>query len=497
MQIMKSIFAILSSLFIIILWGNVAVAQPIGSEITFINDTPLFDDAGLSSLTAEVPVVLATAEGNDIGQRMAIDTEGNAFVLWSNRGGSHQLSGIDSEGQRLQPIFGDQSMPDQMLDINLESITKWNICEADLNSGNVLIGATYLASDIANSSASIPISVTDAINLREDNINGHGFFMLYDNAMQPLLDQPVSVGQFSAGHVEWDACWLNDGKFVIATTVQGHPYEEDPDYPDGGTHVVTVNIFNADGSRFSDEFFIDDLSGEQRDISVGALSNGFVCVYLDDDSRVEGEALYKGIVFDFKGDKTSEFTVSDTENEIMTVDAMDAGGGDQFVTLHMFDGSAEIGLPQEMQGMTVLLAQRWNTAGERVGPYIIVSQHTDFRIVESPYCAVARNNTFVAAWIDGNADIFDFTSSVVGRIFHADGMPASDAFVVHPIPEFTDPDTGFSTGGGDPVQPVCAATGDVFAFAWGSTALPGSISTDLVMSAFENPATRILDWSVY
>ena len=46
------------------------------------------------------------------------------------------------------------------------------------------------------------------------------------------------------------------------------------------------------------------------------------------------------------------------------------------------------------------------------------------------------------SWIDNAADDVQFTESVVGRVFNADGFPATQAFVVHPLPEFPETDGG-------------------------------------------------------
>jgi hypothetical protein len=51
---------------------------------------------------------------------------------------------------------------------------------------------------------------------------------------------------------------------------------------------------------------------------------------------------------------------------------------------------------------------------------------------------MAGNGSFICSWIDTGADIIQFTDSVIARIFNADGTPATEAFVAHPLPNSAD-----------------------------------------------------------
>lgn len=469
--------------------GWEASAQPIGGSIELRNDTPTYEEIGLRAVTASGTIVLASSAADEREPKISILANGSTAVFWVNRSGSHHVGGVDASGNRLLPVFDMAIDIDVLVGVNTGSNTNWTLNKANPDGNIFMAAATFAAGPLTGSEAVIPGTVIDADGIQEDNQQGHGFFRLFNDQLEPLTP-PLSVAEFSAGHREWDACWLNDGKLVIGTAAQGHRYEADPDWPQGGNQVATLNLFNPDGSRYKEEFFLDDMTGQQGNVWLGALKNGFVCVYQDDDSRVGGANLFKGIIFNLEGEKKQEFVVTD---EILQIHPawMAAGGGGTFVTVYEVTAPDGIGLPEELINMPVVLAQLWSDQGERIGPYILVSQHSDGRSVSRTRCAMARNGTFVVSWIDNAADDVQFTESVVGRVFNVDGMPATPAFVVHPLPEFPE------TDGGNASESMPAAVNGGVAFTWASRAVPGGGARDIALMVFGNPGTMLTAWELY
>lgn len=471
---------------ILLIVGVVKVqSQPLDREISLIDDTPVFSEAGVNSFTPNGPIILARTPGDDREPKLSILDGSITSVFWVNRNGSHHVNGIAADGSLISPVVETDSDTDAVVGINTTQNTNWTLNKSSQDGTVFVVAATYLADTLVGSLASIPETV-----VAQDNREGHGFFRLFNTELNPV-SPPISVGEFTAGHREWDCCWLPDGKLVIGVVSRGFQFPEDPDWPAGGNQVVTINIFNSDGTRYKEEFFIDDLTGTQGDVRLGALMDGFVCVYRDDDSNVGGSVVYRGLIFDLEGNKKKEFVVSDLENNIHP-EWMDAGGGSQFVTISSLDGPANIGLPDGLVNVPIVLAQLWSKEGVRMGPYILISQHNELRGVSRPRVAMARNGTFSCSWIDSGADLVTFSDSVVGRIMNADGMPATNAFVVHPIPEFAD-----NLIGGDPGEPMTALNEDRTAFAWGSRSVPDGQLRDIVAMTFENPGTHVLHWYLY
>ncbi|RJP22202.1 MAG: hypothetical protein C4527_22180 [Candidatus Omnitrophota bacterium] len=485
----KRFFFTMGIIAVSLLLSNAAVySQPIGETIELIDDTPTFAEVeNLVAITPNGPVILAKTSGEDREPKLSVLNNGTTSVFWVNRSGSHHVSGVDVTGQRIFDVFEDAGADDILMGVNTGGNTNWTLNKADRVNGNFLAAATFQYNQLFGTGITLPDTVVDADGYSQDDGQGHGFFRLFNDQLQPITPT-ISISQFSAGHREWDCCWLSDGKFVIGTVCQEHRYEADPDYPAGGNKIATINIFNADGSRFADEFFVaEDLTGTQGDLRLGSLANGFVAIYKESFS-----GLVQGIIFDNDGNRIKKFVVTD-ETFGIGADWMDAGGGNTFVTIHQINGKDGMGLPDDLLDFPIILGQVWNDQGERVGPYVVASQQADGRGLGRPRCAMAPNGTFVLSWEDALADDVQFTKSVVGRIFNADGSPACNAFVVHPLPEFAD------SNGGDPGEPICGMNNDIVSFAWGSRAVPNGAARDIVTMAYQNPAmgTEVASWEVY
>ncbi len=478
------------------------VAQPLGEEITIIDETPTFDVAGLEAITTEGPVILGQTTGDDREPKISILNNGSTTVFWVNRLGSHHVNGIDASGALVFPTITEDNADDIIVGANTGGNTNWTLNKADRVGGGFLGAATWQYGQLFGTDAVIPDTVIDEDGIHEDDGQGHGFFKLFNDQLEPTTPEPISISQFSAGHREWDCCWLSDGKFVIGTVARDHRYVDDPDYPDGGSRVPLLNIFNGDGTRFKDEFFAtDDLTGQQQDLRLGGLANGFVCIFYDDKSAISGTSSSKGVIYDNDGNLVKEFSATDEATGIRP-SWFDASGEDRFVTVHTVNATVDLGYPADMADMTQIMARVWDDQGEPITPFIAVTQHADFRSLGRERCAMAPNGTFVISWHDGAADLDSGTESVVARIFNADGTPATDAFVVHPLPEFTDPTTGEATAG-DPGEAIPAITNDRVSITWGSRAVPGKgLGTrDIVVMSFVNPAegtdTAVCDWSIF
>lgn len=486
-----------------ILWSasiaTQANAQPIGSNIAIDNFTLPFDELGYESRTASAPVLLGNATGDERFPVVSTFNDGSATVFWINRAGTRLVNGVDPTGKLLKPTILEDAVADIIIGASFYSSTDITLNVADRLTNRTLVGGTYLAATIDASAAAIPDTIGDVSGVNRDDVYGHAFVRILNENLEPV-SEPISVGQFTLGHSELAACWLWDGKFAIATVSRGREFADDPDFPQGGDRVVSLNLFNPDGSRFADEFFIEDLTGQQYNIHLAPLGHGFVLIYFDDKNFINGTQMYKGIIFDNDGNMMGEFIASDLEHGIGIGDLASAGGG-SFITVTAAPAPAGIGLPPSIVGRRVILAQRWNEMGGREGPYILVTSHDDFRTVSRPRVAMARNGTFVCSWTDTGADFFDFVPSLVARVFNSDGMPSTPAFVAHPVPEFlTDPDNLFSsTGGGAPNEPTCGISNETVVFSWGSTAAPEARLSDIAFTMILNNAegTSVLDWSIY
>jgi len=461
----------------------VAFSQPIGSPITYKDDTPTYAELTppLVPIHTEVPMMLGQTPNDDREQKLCVLDNGTTVVFWVNKGGSHHVNGMDRNGNRIFPVFTDGGAADIIVGVNTGSNTNWTLCKNKRGENVFLAAATWTASSLSNSDAIIPETVIDADGIVEDDGQGHGFFMLFDGNLQPITG-PISISQFSAGHRDWDCCWLNDGKFVIVTNCQNHRYEGDPDYSSSNNKVATINIFNSDGSRFKDEFFTNDVTGKQEAIRCGALANGFVVMFSDSDNGVTAE------FYDNNGNLLgSKFPIRDSALNAGAT-WMEACGGDLWVTVHegatIPDGFAPL---PELAGVGVVLAQLWNASGDPIGPPILVSQHSETRSLGRNRVAMAPNGSFAVSWQDGYADDVTFTECTVARVFNADGTPATDAFIPHNLPEFP-PDKG-----GKPGQLMPGMNNEFVAFAWGTQAFG---NCDCVVSVFPNPAkgTGVSDW---
>ncbi len=464
----------------------VAFSQPIGSPMTFIEDTPTYAEAGLVPLHTEVPMMLGQTSNDDREQKLCVLDNGTTAVFWVNRGGSHHVNGMDRLGNRIFPVFEDGGAADVIVGINTAGTnTNWTLCKNKRGENKFLAAATYLAGTLAGSNAEIPETVIDADGIVQDDGQGHGFFMLFN---ENLLSEsvPMSISQFSAGHRDWDCCWLNNGNFVIVTNCQNHRYEGDPDYDASNNKVATINIFDSFGTRVKDEFFTNDVTGKQEAVRCGALANGFVVMFSDSNNGVTAE------FYDNNGNFTkSVFPIVDSALN-RPASWMEACGGDTWITVHegatIPDGFAQL---PELAGVTVVLAQLWNTSGDPIGPPILVSQHNLTRGLGRNRVAMAPNGSFVVSWSDKVADDVSFLEVMVARVFNADGTPATDAFIPHNLPEVENPMTG------GPGQPMPGMNNEFVAFAWSSKAFSGN--SDSVLSVFPNPAegTGVSDWELH
>jgi hypothetical protein len=462
------------------------------------DDTPTYEEAGLVPIHADVPVVLGKTGGEDREPKISVLNNGTTAVFWVNRNGSHHVNGVDATGKQVFPTITEDNAIDILLGIHTTGNTNWTLNKADRVGGGFLAAATWAAGALAGSEAIILDTVVDADGIVNDEGQGHGFLKLFNSNLEPTTS-PISISQFTAGHREWDCCWLSDGKFVITTVAQDHRYAEDPDYPAGGAKVGTVNIFNADGTRFKDEFFIDDLVGQKGDMRCGALSNGFAVVYVDDQSAVGGQRVVRGVTFDNAGNRLKEFVANDTTTGSAAT-WMDAGGGNQLVTIHQIVAPEGMGFPADVEGANVILAQLWNAQGEPIGPAILCTQHSsaDNRSLGRPRVAMAPNGSFCVSWEDNVANDVDGVPCVVCRVFNADGTPATDAFIPHKLPEFTVPGTETSTGGGAPGEGMPGMNNDYVAITWGSRGINAGANRDVVVTVFPNPAkgAAVSDWAL-
>lgn len=494
-----------------ILLACTVYGQPLdGTPIELGGVLPQLTAAGFVPINQEVPLLLGQDPGNDDREpQTCVLADGTVAVFWVNRGGSHHVAGMKPDGTRIFPVFG-AGAADVIVGINTGGNTNWTICEPSRDRTRFIAAATWQFGSLVGTDAQLPSTVGDGEldGIRTDDGQGHGFFKIFDTNLNAVTTSPVSVGQISLGHREWGAAGLSDGKWAIGVMSRDHRWAFDPD-AEAGSRTPFLNIFNADGSRFRDEFapivnagegeLIEDLTGSQSGrFQIAPMADSFALIIRSRTDSAGVTSVPKFIIYDNDGNVINSYSTVDTELfEGVQVGEWIAGAGSgTFVALFTTSGTqamADLGMPADLIGSPVLLARRFDNAGP-VGPYILVTTASDIDVggIGRPRIAMAPNGSFALSWEDQYSDDITASKSMAFRVFNADGTPASVGALAHDLPEV------LPSGGGDDGEPMLGMSDGFISLAWASRAF-GSGNRDVAVNVVANPAqgSDVGAWEIY
>ncbi|MFH1740712.1 MAG: hypothetical protein ABIH23_17015 [bacterium] len=482
----------------------VGQAQPLnGTPIELTGFLPMLSDAGFTPINQEVPLLVGRDPDNDDREpQTAVLANGAAVAYWVNRGGSHHWSGMNPDGTRIFPVFG-AGEADVIVGVNTGSNTNWTICEPSTDHTKFLIASTWQYGSLGGSDAVVPDTVGDADGVTMDEGQGHGFFKIFDMNYNEVTSGPVSVGQISLGHRDWGAAGLTDGKWAFGVLSRDHPWDFDPD---GSISSDTpfLDLFNADGTRFKDEFaptvqagqgqITEDLTGDQGGrFHIAPMKDSFAYII-----RGSGNGP-KVIIYDNNGNVLNSYSTEDPAMGLSIGEWIAGAGGDTFVALigptSGTEAMAALGMPADLIGLPVLLARRFDAQGP-VGDYILVTTG-DAGGIGRPRIAMAPNGSFALSWEDELSDEVTFTKSMAFRVFNADGTPASDACLAHDLPELV---LDGNPMGGNPGEPMIGMNDSFVSLVWASRAWTNGGNRDVAMNVVANPAqgaAAVRDWELY
>jgi Ca2+-binding RTX toxin-like protein len=226
------------------------------------------------------------------------------------------------------------------------------------------------------------------------------------NGMNPELDPAVVA--------------LSDGRFVAAwSRVLG----VDPTTGKFLTDVYT-EIVDTTGTIVVPQSAVNTIhtlnSQHLPDIAALAGNAGYVIVYLDDEVS---PGSVRGQMYNFAGQKigASEFFIGTAESSSSVSPAPHVAGlndGGFVVTWWSFDN-----------GGRDAFAQIYNASGAPVGGNLILGQGQHS---QEPDVAVLPDGRFVVVWADDTHTLGDTSNTAVhGKIFNANGTPASAEFLVN------------------------------------------------------------------
>ncbi len=210
------------------------------------------------------------------------------------------------------------------------------------------------------------------------------------------------------------AAALTNGGYVVSWTEQDTA-------GDGSGYSVKAQIFSATGSKAGGEFLVNSFhAGDQRTPQVVALSNGNFVISWADESGSLGADTFPTIHYRiFGADGTAlgqEQRVSNDYQPLQSSHSVTA----------LADGGFVIGFGNNWG---TVRAQRFDASGAKMGDQLVADILTE-RSQSEPAVATLTNGDFVLTWTD-QSQYGTVGTEVKGRVFHADGTPASSAFAVN------------------------------------------------------------------
>jgi Ca2+-binding RTX toxin-like protein len=218
---------------------------------------------------------------------------------------------------------------------------------------------------------------------------------------------------------------LSNGRFVVAWT-DGSLAGLDKDI-----YAVRAQIFNADGSKFGNEFQANTVgAGAQWKVSLDALSDGrFVAVWDDSSQRAPDTSAYaiRGQVFNANGSKSgTEFVVNTTTSSDQTGAAVTALAAGRFVVA--WSDFSQSGADTSHYAVR---AQVFNANGSKSGAELLVNT-TTLGYQGDPRLSGLADGGFVAVWADYSQTGGDTSQySVRGQRFDVAGVKQGGEFVVN------------------------------------------------------------------
>ena len=218
---------------------------------------------------------------------------------------------------------------------------------------------------------------------------------------------------------------LSDGRFVVAWT------DESQTGNDTSNTAVRAQFYNANGSKAGGEFLVNTTTtGEQRDLSVAALTNNRVVFTWTDRSDMDDNIN----IFDIRGQifgadglkKGGEFAVNTIVEGQQTGSHVTALAGGRFIVT-WFDLSNGGGDGSE----SAIRAQIFNANGLKAGGSFLVNM-TTANFQSGPKVTELTDGRFVVTWTDESETGNDLSSEAVrGQVFDANGSKAGDEFLVN------------------------------------------------------------------
>ncbi|MDQ6436865.1 calcium-binding protein [Mesorhizobium sp. LHD-90] len=222
---------------------------------------------------------------------------------------------------------------------------------------------------------------------------------------------------------------LSDGRFVVAWT------DESQTGNDTSNTAVRAQFYNANGSKAGAELLVNTTTmGEQRDLSVAALTNNRVVFTWTDRSDMDDNIN----IFDIRGQifgadglkKGGEFPVNTIIEGQQTGSHVAALADGRFIVT-WFDLSLGGGDGSD----SAVRAQLFNANGSKAGGTFLVNTTTN-NFQGGPSAIGLTDGRFVVTWTDESKTGGDLSSEAIrGQVFNANGSKAGGEFLVNSTTE--------------------------------------------------------------
>lgn len=325
---------------------------------------------------------------------------------------------------------------------------------------------TPLSAEARLSTTTAGEQVTPAVASRYDlfkavwasqNRDGDGYgivLRLFDHLGQPIggtYGGELLVNQTTAGNQIQPDLAMADPGFVVVWT--------GPNPASPGQTEIWARRYALDGQALSGEFRVNvATSGNQLQPAVAMAADGsFLVVWASDQGDGSGYGVFARR-FDAGGNATTGDLLLPAatlhDQTAPAAAALSTGGYAVAWQSALQAGSSQLG-PQP-----IIVAQRLDGAGQKVGPALQVTPESSHR-QEAPALAAEASGGFVVAWQATDVDSGDIQS--LGRRFDAAGTALTGEFPLH------------TTNANEQATPALAALpGGRFTAAWASFGQDGS-----------------------